>query len=143
MTVWTYVATVESESEPGKTYDIKRRADGALGCSCLSYRFTKTTPKTCRHIRAFQSGVTVARSGSGSAVIPTVRVPGDTERFIVTRRAISFSNDLGLAVAPPKPPSKAQELAGRLRTHAKTGRYTRAIYGDLMVAAAILEKLTD
>lgn len=143
MIAWTYLATIESESEPGKTYDIKRRSDGTMGCGCVSYRFDKAVPKSCKHLRAF--GVVDLPMQKSGAKQARVSAPafGD-EVFTVTRRGISFSNDLGPAVAgAPKPPSKAQELAGRLRTHAKTGRYTRAIYGDLMAASVILEKLTD
>lgn len=49
---WTPVASVASEREPGKAYEIKRREDGVLGCSCPGYRFRRGPDKTCKHIRA-------------------------------------------------------------------------------------------
>ena len=52
---WTLLATVVSDSEPGKHYKIKRREDGTLGCACPSYRFMQGSPKTCKHLRAFSA----------------------------------------------------------------------------------------
>lgn len=55
---WTYdgdyVTTVESHSQRGKFYDIKR-TKGVLTCECSSYKFSKA-PKTCRHLAAVTAG---------------------------------------------------------------------------------------
>ena len=45
------VALVFSVTEEGKTYDINRGADGVIYCMCLSWRFSKTTPKDCKHLK--------------------------------------------------------------------------------------------
>jgi len=89
--VWTKVATIWSESEPGKTYDIKRRADGVYGCGCTAYRFAKGE-KTCKHLRAYLAGEAM---DAMRAVKPTVgqesvRVSSAGETFRV-KRAIAFS----------------------------------------------------
>ena len=49
---WAIVGSVQSSSEPGKDYFIKRAANGRLGCDCLRYRFARGE-KTCHHIEAF------------------------------------------------------------------------------------------
>jgi len=54
-TGWSHVTYAESESEPGVEHEIKvRRADGHLGCSCLTNRFRKEPSRpasTSRPIR--------------------------------------------------------------------------------------------
>ena len=91
---WNYVTTVESESEPGATYDIKERG-GVFGCGCRSYRFSKGV-KTCKHLRAYLGvSATAGRSvtvplGTSASIdaqgVTTVRQGGET--FRVYRRAI-------------------------------------------------------
>ena len=66
---WTHEAYVESDTEIGRAYEIKRSADGRLGCECPRYRF-KRGEKTCKHLRAFVAGETM---DAQRAVKPTVR----------------------------------------------------------------------
>ena len=50
---WEHVTYVQSSSDPGARYEIKRHPEtGVLGCSCMAYRFTKQHPKTCKHLVA-------------------------------------------------------------------------------------------
>jgi predicted nucleic acid-binding Zn finger protein len=47
------VKKFESESKPGKFYEVSRAADGTLYCDCPKWRFQKgVDPKerTCKHI---------------------------------------------------------------------------------------------
>lgn len=91
---WTYLATVRSESEPDRSYDIKRGTNGMLGCGCLAFRFKKGE-KTCKHLRAYLAGEAVDARPVRQQVRPeTVRVKSDNETFTVTRRAISFTDAL-------------------------------------------------
>lgn len=86
---WQKVATVESETEPGKEYDIKRHpTTGALGCGCTSYRFSRGV-KDCKHLRALRGAALPAKAVRPSVEPETVRVKSDGEMFTV-RRAISF-----------------------------------------------------
>lgn len=69
---WEHVAYAQSDSEPGTEHEIKRnRFTGLLGCSCLSYRFTRARPKTCKHINAYEQGVPEQRK----TWLKTERVP--------------------------------------------------------------------
>ena len=89
-TGWEYLTSVESDSKPGRFYDIKRRlSDDVLGCACVSYRFCKGE-KTCKHLDAYRLGervvaAVVNRGEVGRLVSQTVG--GETFTF---RRAISL-----------------------------------------------------
>lgn len=86
-----YVATVESQTETGKTYYIRTK-NGTMTCDCASYRFSHA-PKSCKHLDAYHAGETM---DAQRAVKPTVRQESVTvkargETFTVRRaRAISF-----------------------------------------------------
>jgi hypothetical protein len=84
---WQHVAWVESDSEPGKRHEIKRRADGQLGCGCTAYRFSKGT-KTCKHLRALGSITSdEARSRQKFERVQVRRLGAET---FTVRRAITF-----------------------------------------------------
>ncbi len=53
----TLVARVESESRPGKFYEIKVGADGVTYCSCPAWRMQHNSPsnRSCKHIVAFKA----------------------------------------------------------------------------------------
>lgn len=98
---WDYVTTVASESDRGKTYDIKRRrSDGHLGCGCTSYRFAPREDKSCKHTRAYaMAGVSFARqdpvlrdrtSGGDRRPAHRDRISVGGETYTFTSRAISF-----------------------------------------------------
>lgn len=90
--LWTHVAFVESDSEPGVEHEIKRHADGRLGCACLSYRFARGE-KTCKHLRAWRATSNLWVGGRGEVATAVRVTPGEigagAETFTV-RRAISF-----------------------------------------------------
>jgi transposase InsO family protein len=51
---FVHFATVESESTPGKTYEVKQDTQtGLLSCSCPAWRFKHepTNERVCKHIR--------------------------------------------------------------------------------------------
>ena len=53
-TRFVHFATVESESRPGVTYEVKQDTQtGLLSCSCPSWRFKHepTNERVCKHIR--------------------------------------------------------------------------------------------
>lgn len=99
---WAHVTDVESDADPGTTYAIERRADGALRCACMAYRFCRgkqgDPAKTCKHIAAFTNAAYTA--GANSIVVrksindlAKARRAGqpvtETETFTL-RRAITF-----------------------------------------------------
>lgn len=88
---WEHLADVESDSEIGKTYEIKRSAAGQVGCECPSYRF-KRGEKTCKHLRAYLAGdqMDARRAVKPTVVHERVRISSGGEMFTVTRRAITF-----------------------------------------------------
>lgn len=97
---WAHVTYVKSRSEPGKRHELKRRADGLIGCGCLGYRFS--TDNMCPHIEGFLNGLSVAAALDATAASErTVTVKLNkkgksplTETYTYTRRAISFTGDL-------------------------------------------------
>lgn len=79
METWTHVTDVESDSEPGTRHAIKRRSDGAWGCSCTAFRFARGQiglGKSCKHLRAYLGldsvGQMLATSGPPTMTIGTV-----------------------------------------------------------------------
>lgn len=85
-TGWAHVAFVQSNSEPDRAHEVRRRvSDGALGCSCKEYRFSKGE-KGCHHLTALTAA-------TGAATEQTVRVTTKrqtVETYTVVRRAISL-----------------------------------------------------
>jgi len=52
------VATYESDSHPGKFYNICRAGDGSLYCDCPAWRFQKgklPNERTCKHLKLYHS----------------------------------------------------------------------------------------
>lgn len=56
---WTHVTFAESDDKPGVEYEVERRADGAMKCGCMSFRFARgefgSANKTCKHIREWSA----------------------------------------------------------------------------------------
>ena len=50
----TVIAKVESETRPGQVYEIHRTPQGNLTCSCPGFRFSRTMPKSCKHLANFE-----------------------------------------------------------------------------------------
>jgi hypothetical protein len=52
------VAKIRSTSEMGKTYEVRKMADGSLGCQCGDWRYkgSVTPGYECKHISAYRSG---------------------------------------------------------------------------------------
>lgn len=89
---WDYIADVESMTEPGKQYEIKRHPPtGRYGCSCPSYRFAPAHMKRCKHIEAFLAGeAQVGRAPLDRQQQTSITIALGSERFRV-RRTIALS----------------------------------------------------
>jgi DNA polymerase (family 10) len=48
------LAEVASETTPGVKYEIRRTPQGNLTCSCPSWKYCRTVPRTCKHLRAYR-----------------------------------------------------------------------------------------
>jgi hypothetical protein len=76
------LATVQSKST-GETYDIRRGADGVVYCACLGWRYSRLTPKSCKHVRAYLSelesnnGATMPQQPLGAFVPQPHVIPQD------------------------------------------------------------------
>ncbi len=93
---WTHVTFVESDDKPGREYEIQRRADGVLRCSCEAFRFIRAPlgadTKACKHMKAL--GYATREVWRLPAALPTVtlpkrKAPTQVETFVF-RRAITF-----------------------------------------------------
>lgn len=84
-TGWTFVGSVESDSEPNVDHKIKRNeTTGALGCDCMAYRFARGE-KTCKHLDAYRETDFAGMTQTDGVSIRAT----PTETFTV-RRGISF-----------------------------------------------------
>ena len=85
---WDSVADVESDSQRGVRYTIKRHpATRRLGCSCMAYRFSPGSAKTCKHIEVYRANPLTAAFEAAQSTLSVVHHDGETFTF---RRAISF-----------------------------------------------------
>lgn len=48
----TLLSIVQSTTT-GERYEIRRGGDSTTYCTCASWRFSKTRPKSCKHLRAY------------------------------------------------------------------------------------------
>ena len=57
------LATNESKSQEGITYDIIRSRDGVVYCECPGWRTSRARPRACRHLQKFHAehGMEVGR----------------------------------------------------------------------------------
>jgi hypothetical protein len=49
------VAKYPSKSQPGKFHYVERGPKGGLRCNCLSYIYSRESPKTCKHVEDYRS----------------------------------------------------------------------------------------
>ena len=61
---YNFVAEVQSESNPDKTYTVKMKPDGLLTCNCPSWIFNQRHDRTCKHIdRIVRAGFSADHRG--------------------------------------------------------------------------------
>ena len=82
---WILLGTVESDTDAGVEYEIKRSPDGQTGCACMGWAIRKT----CKHVDAMHEGVALTRGDITAAVHVTYGGSSKPETLTV-RRAVSF-----------------------------------------------------
>lgn len=130
MTPWELVASVNSETNQGHTYEVKRNKDtGALGCACIAFRFSKGT-KTCKHLEALRQVVHSAPLG-----VAVSRAVVADETFTVVRRAITFGAVGGTSerASTMLTVDLASEDASRLRLAAGARRVSAEQYAATLI----------
>ena len=52
------LATAASKTNPEKSYEIRKGADGVIYCSCPSWKFQRLAAanRTCKHLKSFHAG---------------------------------------------------------------------------------------
>jgi hypothetical protein len=62
-----------SKSNPSKSHEVRRGADGVVYCTCPSWRFQKNSPsnRTCKHIESWKANTVV-----GGQTLSTLLGPG-------------------------------------------------------------------
>jgi hypothetical protein len=60
------LARYASKSNPSKSHEVRRGADGVVWCSCPSWRFQKNSPsnRTCKHIEQWKGETLVPGSAT-------------------------------------------------------------------------------
>jgi hypothetical protein len=57
----TVLARFASKSNPSKSHEVRRGADGVVYCGCASWRFQKNHPsnRTCKHVEQWKAQTSV------------------------------------------------------------------------------------
>lgn len=96
-----------SKSNPSKSHEVRRGADGVVYCTCPSWRFQKNSPsnRTCKHIEMWKSSTMV-----GGVSLASVMGPGPVAvRAPRKPRAAK-------PVAPKPAPTMTVEVHGHMAT---------------------------
>jgi hypothetical protein len=48
------VGVEESETKPGLKYEIGKTQQGVIYCTCMAWKFSRSFPKTCKHIKKWE-----------------------------------------------------------------------------------------
>ena len=44
-------------SKPGKFYELRLGGDGVFYCTCMAWRFSKATPRECKHMKEWINSI--------------------------------------------------------------------------------------
>jgi hypothetical protein len=74
------LARYPSKSNPSKSHEVRRGADGVVYCGCPSWRFQKNSPsnRTCKHVEMWKSETLVP----GSATVTLRDVLGEGPKAV-------------------------------------------------------------
>lgn len=90
-----HVTYVSSDTDALTTYEIVRRPlDGAILCGCTAFVFNRDTPRTCKHIRAYQQAGASRTYSERQRVAERGKMPTERVETFTFRRAITFDDDI-------------------------------------------------
>ena len=85
----TIITTVRSESNPSKTYEIRKsNRDGTVYCTCPAWKFQKVSagqPRMCKHLRGFLRQV----NGLKLVVAETPKAPKAEQKVLFAPNSVT------------------------------------------------------
>lgn len=83
--IFALLALAPSKTDPSKSYEIRKGADGHIYCTCPSWKFKRQSAgdRTCKHLASFHAG----QLGKGSEAVESKSEAGQNLALHAGRKA--------------------------------------------------------